>query len=305
MGGSGAGSGHGAVPRRCHHGAASPAAAVLRTALAFAAPFAFSSVLHLSDVFIGEHSRLRLFMLRWYARYEVQLLKLMYRLIHGPLMYFAATRKLLWHTLGRFMEERAIVGENLTLEDMREFIRGLPEDSDIAVGPCRCRVGHRACEHPVETDIVILTGAPIWLRLFPRDYRVISREEALDIVERCAEMGMVQSLFRHMYFRGSANYFVICNCCSCGCLPVMGYRVFKREGYRFLPPRKVAEVRAESCRGCGTCVEACPFGERRLSGGRAVVGDCQGCGVCSRFCPYGATAMVPGPRGLEAFLDAS
>ncbi len=247
---------------------------------------------------------MRLFMLRWYARYEVQLLKLTYRLIHGPLMYSRLTRRLIWLTMGRFMEQRAIVGENLTLDDARDFIMSLPDDSDIAVGPCRCRVGHRACDHPVETDIVILTGAPVWLRLFPRDYRVIDKREALDIVERCADMGMVQSLFRHMYFRGSANYFVICNCCRCGCLPVMGYRVFKGDGYRFLPPRKTARVREELCRGCGTCVDVCPFGERRLSGGRAAVDDCQGCGVCSRFCPYGAVDMVPGPRFSETIPKA-
>ncbi len=269
-------------------------------AAALTAAWLLFAPLHLSDAFIGERSRLRLFMLRWYARYEVQLLKLMYRLIHGPLMYFSFTRKALWLTLGKFMEERAIVGENLPLPEMREFILGLPEGSLVAVGPCRCRVGHRACGHPVETDIVILTGAPVWLRLFPRDYRVISREEALEIVERCASLGMVHSLFRHMYFRGSANYFVICNCCRCGCLPVMGYRVFKREGYRFLPAARVARVDADSCRGCGTCVEACPFGERRLSGGKAVVAECQGCGVCARFCPFGASVMVAGPGRMPA-----
>jgi NAD-dependent dihydropyrimidine dehydrogenase PreA subunit len=160
------------------------------------------------------------------------------------------------------------------------------------VGPCRCRLATRACDHPLETDIVILTGAPIWLELFPGDYRVIDREEALRIVRDSYDQGLVPMLDRHMYFRGSANYFVICNCCGCSCLPIIGYRVFKEDGYRFIPSRYLSSVDPDKCRGCGTCVEVCAFNERILDGGKARVLDCQGCGLCVKFCPAQANRMV-------------
>ncbi len=247
---------------------------------------------HWGELFIAEESRVRQRMLKSYARFEVQLLAFFYWLLNRRFISRPPVRKFFYYALAKFMAERAIVGQVMTLAEMEDFIRGLPDDGRIAVGPCRCRLATRACEHPLETDIVILTGAPIWLELFPRDYRVIGKEEALRIVRESNEKGLVQMLDRHMYFRGSANYFVICNCCACSCLPIIGYRTFKEDGYHFIPSRYRSVVDPEKCRGCGTCLEACAFRERRLEGGKARVLHCQGCGLCVRFCPNQANRMV-------------
>lgn len=248
--------------------------------------------LHWGDVFIAEESKVRQRMLKIYARWEVQLLAFFYWLLNRPFMSNPRVRKFFYYALAKFMAERAIVGQVMTLQEMEDFIRELPGDSIIAVGPCRCRLATRACDHPLETDIVILTGAPIWLELFPKDYRVIDREEALRIVRDSYDRGLVPMLDRHMYFRGSANYFVICNCCGCSCLPIIGYRIFKEDGYRFIPSRYLSSVDPDKCRGCGTCVEVCAFNERILDGGKARVLDCQGCGLCVKFCPEKANRMV-------------
>ncbi|MDI6873487.1 4Fe-4S binding protein [Candidatus Solincola sp.] len=248
---------------------------------------------HWGDVFIAEESRVRQRMLKLYARFEVQLLAFFYWLLGRDFMSNPWVRKFFYYALAKFMAERAIVSQVMTLGEMEEFIRELPDDGRIAVGPCRCRLATGACDHPLETDIVILTGAPIWLELFPRDYRVIDKEEALRIVRESNEKGLVQMLDRHMYFRGSANYFVICNCCACSCLPIIGYRVFKQDGYHYIPSRYRSTVDPERCQGCGTCVEVCAFRERSLVEGRARVADCQGCGLCVRFCPHRANTMVP------------
>lgn len=234
-------------------------------------------------------------MLKLYARYEVRILAVFYWILNRRFMSNPWVRKFSYYGLAKFMAERAIVGQVMTLREMEDFITRLPEESRIAVGPCRCRLATHVCDHPLETDIVILTGAPIWLELFPRDYRVIDKEEALRIVRESNERGLVQMLDRHMYFRGSANYFVICNCCGCSCLPIIGYRVFKEDGYHFIPSRYRSRVDVEKCRGCGTCVEVCAFQERRLEAGKAKVMDCQGCGLCVRFCPNGANSLITRP----------
>lgn len=247
---------------------------------------------HLGEAFTGEESGLRLFLLKSYARYEVQLLAFLYWLLHRSFVSNRWVRIALYYGLAKFVGERAITPQVMTLGEMEAFIEGLPDDSELAVGPCRCRLATHACDHPLETDIVILTGTQIWLDLFPRDYRRISKEEAVEIVRKSYEIGLVPMLDRHMYFGGNANYFVICNCCPCSCLLILAYLTFKGEGYHYVPSVYRSVVDRDKCDGCGTCVEVCAFDERVLKDGKAEVLDCQGCGLCVKFCPNQANSMV-------------
>src|SRR5450759_5405776 len=60
-------------------------------------------------------------------------------------------------------------GRPVPIAQLLEMIDSL--EGPIVVGPCRCRMGHRACGHPLETDIVIRTGTQVWLDAFPYAYR--------------------------------------------------------------------------------------------------------------------------------------
>jgi ferredoxin len=257
------------------------------------APVMVLQFLHRGDIFVDEHSKVRLGILKFYARYEVALMKFMYWVLNKPVVSKSRLlRRFLYFSSAKFLGERFIVSECMTWAEVEEFVDNLPIESSIAVGPCRCRLATGACDHPLETDIVILTGTPIWTSLFPKDYRIISKSEALDIMRECRELGLVQSVFRNMYFQGSSNYFVICNCCACTCVPTIAYRVFKNDGLHYIPGKYVATVDRDRCKGCGTCVEKCPFEERFLEGGKAKVRTCLGCEVCVRFCPEGASSMA-------------
>lgn len=272
---------------------AAGSAGPLFLSLSATAALALLAPLHWSGIFIDEHSRFRLLLIKVFARVEVRLLAVFYWMLHQDFMEVAWVRKALYWSMAKFAGERMVVAQAMTRREMLDFIAGLPDSSTIALGPCRCRLATRACDHPLETDIFILTGAPVWLKAFPRDFRVIDKEEAARVVSDCCDLGLVPMLDRHMYFRGSANYFVICNCCGCACLPILAYRGFKREGYHFIPSTQVSVVDPEKCRGCGVCVQACAFREREMAGGKARVIDCQGCGVCVESCPEGANRMVP------------
>ncbi len=250
------------------------------------------SGVHRGGVFIDEESALRKYMLKRYAGVEVRVIALTTWLLHLPVTRNILVKKVIWYSLARFMGMRAIVSQVTTLEEMCDFIDSLPEGSQVAVGPCRCRLATGGCEHPLQTDIVIMTGTPIWLELFPTDYRVIEREEARKIVGGCYELGLVPMLDRHMYYHGNANYFVICNCCACSCAIILAYHTFKQIGYHLIPSGSRSAVDREKCKGDGACVEACIFGERRLVNGKALVLDCQGCGQCVRVCPNQANRMV-------------
>ncbi len=248
-----------------------------------------------ADFLTGEESKLRLMVLKIYARFEVQLLKILWFTMHTPLVKIDFTRKLMYWSLAKFMAEVAIVGQPMTLAEAEDFVRNMPAKSKVALGPCRCRlaIGHRAgCTHPLMTDMVIATGVPLWLDIFPDDYREISRDEAVQVMRDARASGLIQIVDRHMYYRGSANYFVLCNCCKEACLPVVGYRTFKTERLKFIASPSVVEHDAALCEGCGTCVELCPFEERKLEAGISVTLNCQGCGLCVEHCEKRALTMV-------------
>jgi Pyruvate/2-oxoacid:ferredoxin oxidoreductase delta subunit len=251
---------------------------------------------HWGDALIEEQSKLRLFMLKCYARIEVRFLAFLFRILRlrdrFPIFDNIWVKRLIYYAGGKFLIEHMIACQVMSLGEVEEFIRDLPDENKIAVGPCRCRLATHACDHPLETDIYILTGAPIWLDVFPRDYRPITKEETIRIVRQSYEQGLVPMVDRHMYFRGNANYFVICNCCPCACVPINGYKYAKEAGLHFIPSVFRSVVDLDKCQGCATCVKVCAFEERKLSGDKAQVLACQGCGLCVEFCPNQANRMV-------------
>lgn len=54
-----------------------------------------------------------------------------------------------------------------------------------------------------------------------------------------------------------------------------------------------AKVDAETCTGCGACVDSCPSEAIEMQDGKAVVDEdkCVDCGVCVDECPVEAISM--------------
>jgi NAD-dependent dihydropyrimidine dehydrogenase PreA subunit len=62
---------------------------------------------------------------------------------------------------------------------------------------------------------------------------------------------------------------------------------------------------AAMCKGCGTCVEACPRGVLERSNGAVAIVDrdsCIECGACSRNCPFGAITVAAGVGCATAII---
>ncbi len=244
----------------------------------------------LAHVIVGEQSAARLWLLRRYARHEVSLLKVLYRLLNSGLMRFRAIDEVAYLALAYPAARWGIAGTPVA---PRELPGIFSTASGIAVGPCRCRMAHGACEHPLETDIVIRTGFPVWTGLFPSDYREISAGEALEICRDCNERGMVHIDYAHLDAGDGGSRFVICNCCTDGCLPLLTMKHYGIERYPFRRGVHRAVVDPGRCAGCGTCVEICPFASRRLGrSGKAIVDGCYGCGLCESRCPAKATSLI-------------
>lgn len=251
----------------------------------------------------GEHSRFRRWTLYLFARYlELPTLRWSYRLLRGR-----------YRRLGRNRLLRAVLGWGLAApfaylgdtarpvptDHLLEMIDGL--DGPMAVGPCRCRGAHHGCDHPLETDIVIRTGVEAWTSAFPHDYRLIPKEEAKRIVADCRRLGLWQMVFIHCPVN-QENEYVICNCCSCGCVPYILNRELGQKVSPLLLGDYVAHTDPARCTGHGACVTACPFAARGLVEDKArLVNPCFGCGLCEAACPEAAIAMHKRSRaGLQA-----
>lgn len=241
----------------------------------------------------GEHSRFRRLSLYLFARYaELPLLGWSYQLLRGR-----------YRRVGRIRLVRALLGWSVVAPfgyagdsarpvptpQLLQMIEAL--DGPMAVGPCRCRSTHRGCNHPLQTDIVIRTGVKAWTQAFPRSYRIIGKDEARKIVSDCRRLGLWHMVFVHCPIN-CENEYVICNCCSCGCVPYILNREFGQRIYPLLRGEYFADTDLARCTGHGACVAACPFGARRLADGKArMMEPCFGCGSCVTACPQGAIAM--------------
>jgi ferredoxin len=282
----------------------------------------------------GEHSRLRRWTLYVFARYlEMPLLHWGYELLRGRYRRLGANRLVRAVLRCAVAAPFGYAGDTarpVPASEVGRLIDAL--EGELAVGPCRCRTAARACDHPVETDIVIRTGVDAWTGAFPGEYRLIGKEEAKEIVAQCAELGMWPMVFVHCPVhehgaqiapsprasrlregdrelaegqiapsprpsppkgRWGGNEYVICNCCTCGCVPYILNRELGQRAYPLLRGEFVAETDLARCAGHGACVEACPFGVRAVEDGKArLVEACFGCGVCVAACPERAIAMV-------------
>jgi len=257
----------------------------------------------------GEHSRFRRWSLGFFARYlEMPLLYWGYHLLRGRYRRLGAIRPvramLSWGVAAPF----GYAGDTARPLPSAQVLRLIDaQQGPIAVGPCRCRAAHGACEHPLETDIVIRTGVEAWTRAFPEEYRAIDKEEAKGIVTECSRLGMWQMVFVHcpvhehgsgpgdqagMPHSGEGNEYVICNCCPCGCVPYLLNRELGQRVYPLLRGAYVAETDPGRCAGHGDCVAVCPFEARALVEGKSrLVQPCFGCGLCVDVCPERAIVM--------------
>lgn len=92
----------------------------------------------------------------------------------------------------------------------------------VAVGPCTCRTVFGNCDNPIEAEIMLGPTRHIFMETLPQDFREISREEAKEILRDCHQRGLI-----HSVIKCQNNFYAICNCCSCCCVPL---RLSKQYG---------------------------------------------------------------------------
>jgi len=157
----------------------------------------------------------------------------------------------------------------------------------IAVAQCPCRTRGKRCNNPLETCLLLDDVADIVIKRGV--VRKITVEEALEITEKCEDLGLV-----HHTDNASESLHFICNCCPCCCGFLRGLIYYGRKNST-TRSRYRSVVNEDLCTGCGICEDRCVFGVMKVENGVAKSDPerCFGCGLCSSKCPPQAISLIP------------
>lgn len=166
----------------------------------------------------------------------------------------------------------------------------------IVITDCPCRnrtenLGIREC-----TDEFPIEGSCFQVGLFGKYFlrrgegRELSREEAHELVDKLAKLGLVFTVANSK----SPMHQVICCCCTCCCAMLRGMTRFEDKNENCTAKSNyISKVNQDLCIGCGKCAERCPFEAIKIENEKSVVesNKCYGCGVCAVTCPTEAIKL--------------
>ena len=154
---------------------------------------------------------------------------------------------------------------------------------------CICRIQKsligQACGHTIDNCLAFSNKAGVFKSTDA--IREITKEEAIRILDRAANEGLVHSTSNTQH---DIDY--ICNCCSCCCGLLRGiieYNSLNSVGASDF----YASVDPTLCSGCSLCTDRCQFRALEVTDGICRVDKfrCFGCGLCVGSCPTDALSL--------------
>ena len=175
-----------------------------------------------------------------------------------------------------------------TYDDLRTMIENVGEP--IGVQECICRQAKDLLGDPCKkTEIRELCFSFRGAAMVYHEKglnRLISKEEALNILEKVEEAGLV------IQPGNSQRPMCICCCCGCCCEVLNNQKRFKAPA-QFFATNYYAEVDDDLCVGCGICEDRCNMDAIEVIDEKSQVNldRCIGCGVCVPTCPQDAISL--------------
>jgi len=174
--------------------------------------------------------------------------------------------------------------------DLSEVEKILRKAKRITVQDCGCKTENGNCDAPREVCIGLDEEADYTLEQGILNVREIEIDEALDVLRRSHEAGLVHMAY---VFKDKDGPGLICSCCSCCCHTLGG--LLRYGIHTKVLSSKLIALDDEKCIDCGKCVSRCVFKARWLNQNKLVYDEskCMGCGLCVSTCPTEAVSMVP------------
>ncbi len=177
-------------------------------------------------------------------------------------------------------------------EDARGIVKSMER---LAVADCICRVQQglldQSCGKPLE--VCFLGGSHGAYYVDRGMGRWVDQEEALEILDKCEEAGLVPQPFN------AINPGGMCNCCGDCCGMLRALKKHPRP-VEMVVTNHYALVDEDLCVGCEVCLDRCQMDAITMGeDGTAQVNldRCIGCGLCVTTCDAGAMTLEP--KSLE------
>jgi len=174
----------------------------------------------------------------------------------------------------------------LPYDDVKAF---LMSSKSFRLNDCVCRIQQkhmgRECEFPLRTCLSFSAAER------PSGQGSVSKEEALAFLDKAEELGLV-----HTVSNVTKGVGYVCNCCGCCCGLLRGITDWGIEN-SVAYANYYADISAQECVGCGTCIERCQVHAISDDNEVSVVdrAKCIGCGLCVTGCPNGAARLERKP----------
>ena len=155
---------------------------------------------------------------------------------------------------------------------------------------CICKKEQGILDNPCQKPVDVCLGIHFdESSLGAAGSRTISREEALDVLNRAEEAGLV-----HLTTNTRTENYFICNCCGCCCGVLRAINML--ETNVITDSHYFARIDPDECTACGVCAdERCQVGAIKQDddgGYQVLLERCIGCGLCVSTCPVEAVQLV-------------
>ncbi len=169
----------------------------------------------------------------------------------------------------------------------------------FSVSNCICRQEKRimgkGCDKPEESCLQFGMAADSVVR--NGRGRAISMEEALAILQRAEEVGLV------LQPNNAKDPLFLCACCGCCCGVLKSLKRYPEPASMVASPFR-ASLNTETCKGCGLCTKRCQMEALHLDNKKSAldVNRCIGCGLCVSTCPTHSLSLVRKPKAKQPYV---